>query len=107
LITHEKRRDRFIGTLIGCAVGDALGAPFEGKTREAIALIDGLTDAFRPYRSYSAGQYTDDTQQTIAIAKSIIAVGQVDGAAPASLCNSGNLVKLWAQVLSPNALSKG
>ncbi len=90
MITHEKRRDRFIGTLIGCAVGDALGAPFEGKTREAIALIDGLTDAFRPYRSYSAGQYTDDTQQTIAIAKSIIAVGQVDGAAIAS-----EFVQLW------------
>jgi ADP-ribosylglycohydrolase len=23
-------RDRFLGCLVGCAVGDALGAPFEG-----------------------------------------------------------------------------
>lgn len=90
MIAYEQRRDQFTGTLIGCAVGDALGAPLEGKTREAIALIDGLTDAFRPYRSYPAGQYTDDTQQTLAIAKSIIAVAQVDGAAIAR-----EFVQLW------------
>jgi len=86
----QDHRDQFAGTLIGCAVGDALGAPLEGKAREDIAQIDPLADTFRPYLSYPIGQYTDDTQQTLAIVKSIVAAGDVDGAAIAS-----EFVKLW------------
>ena len=84
------REDQFIGALVGCAVGDALGAPLEGRSREEIANVTGLTAGFRPYRAYSAGQYTDDTQQTIAIATSIVGSGGVDGAAIAR-----EFVKLW------------
>jgi ADP-ribosylglycohydrolase len=29
-------RDRFLGCLLGCAVGDALGAPYEGLWAESI-----------------------------------------------------------------------
>ena len=84
------REDQFVGALAGCAVGDALGAPLEGRSRQEIAKVTDLTAGFHPFRTYSAGQYTDDTQQTIAIARSIVDSGGVDGAAIAR-----EFVKLW------------
>ncbi|NVM27276.1 MAG: ADP-ribosylglycohydrolase family protein [Candidatus Helarchaeota archaeon] len=71
----EKLRDRFIGTLIGTAVGDALGRPFEGWSRRQIEARVGRVTELLPdlgWRSGGAGQYTDDTQLTIAIAESLI-----------------------------------
>ena len=84
------REDQFVGALVGCAVGDALGAPLEGRSRQEIAKVTDLTAGFHPHRAYSTGQYTDDTQQTIAIARSIVDSGAVDGAAIAR-----EFVKLW------------
>ena len=77
-----------MGALIGCAVGDALGAPIEGRSRQEIASVEGLTDRYRPLprrkagsrAHYPLGQYTDDTQLTVAIARSLVARGTVDGA---------------------------
>ncbi len=71
----NKMKSRFIGTLIGTGVGDALGRPFEGWSRKQIEarcgrIMDLLPD-FPPYR-LPAGQYTDDTQLTIAIAESLV-----------------------------------
>lgn len=90
------REDQFIGALVGCAVGDALGAPLEGRSREEIAEVTDLTGGFHPFRSFAAGQYTDDTQQTIAIARSMVEAGGVDGAAIgrefAKLWESGEIV---------------
>ena len=98
------RPEQFVGALIGCAVGDALGAPIEGRSREEIASLDGLTDHFRPLprrkagnqARYPLGQYTDDTQLTVAIARSLVARGAVDGAEIArefaALWRSGEIV---------------
>ena len=88
--TPQPRQEQFIGALIGCAVGDALGAPLENKPREEIAKVTGLTSGFHPFKSHSAGQFTDDTQQTLAIARSIVETGRVDGAAIAR-----EFVELW------------
>jgi len=84
-----------VGALMGCAVGDALGAPLEGRSREQIATMHGITDGFRPYRhkkevGFSPGQYTDDTQLTLAIVKSLLTCGRVD---PADI--AAEFVKLW------------
>ena len=84
------RQDQFVGALIGCAVGDALGAPLENWSRAEIAEITDVTAQFRPFRSHPTGQYTDDTQLTVAIARSIVETGRVDGAAIA-----GEFVELW------------
>ena len=93
-----------MGALIGCAVGDALGAPIEGKSREEIASLEDITDRYRPLlrrraenpSHYPLGQYTDDTQLTVAIARSLVARGAVDGAEIArefaSLWRSGEIV---------------
>ncbi|MDE0694201.1 MAG: ADP-ribosylglycohydrolase family protein [Gammaproteobacteria bacterium] len=100
----EPRQDQVTGALIGCAVGDALGAPIEGWSRERIAPLDGLTAGYRPLvhgrapnqKRYPLGQYTDDTQLTLAIARSLVAQGRVDGAAIArefaALWESGEIV---------------
>lgn len=48
-------------------------------TPEAIAARDGLTDRFRSFRDYAAGQYTDDTQLALAITRAINRTGRVDG----------------------------
>ena len=89
-MSSPPREDQFVGALIGCAIGDALGAPLENKSREEIAKVTGLTSGFRPFRAYPAGQYTDDTQQTLAIATSIVDATSVDGAAIAR-----EFEKLW------------
>ncbi len=100
----EPRQDQVTGALIGCAVGDALGAPIEGWSRERIASLDGLTAGYRALvhgrapneKRYPLGQYTDDTQLTLAIARSLVAEARVDGAAIArefaALWESGEIV---------------
>ncbi len=75
-------QDRFRATLLGCAVGDALGFPFEGAAPEVIARVPGLCEEFalRPRGHFRKGQYTDDTQMTLALAEAIVAcAGKVDG----------------------------
>lgn len=71
-------RERFLGTLIGTAVGDALGHPFEGWSRTHIETEVGRVKDFLPgmgWGGFPPGQYTDDTQLTIAIAESLIRSG--------------------------------
>lgn len=78
------KQDRFRGTLIGVLVGDALGAPYETMKSEAI-LADmerrgGLTlfDYENPWKhesqpTFPKGRPTDDSDQTAALAQSLIA----------------------------------
>jgi len=70
--------DRFKGSLIGAAVGDALGMPTEEITQDQLDLqFGGKVTGYRkpgryhPCNHLEAGQYTDDTQQTIILAESL------------------------------------
>jgi ADP-ribosylglycohydrolase len=89
------RLDRFIGCIVGLAVGDALGFPAEFRRRAQILAAfppDGLRDFVsvhdprwpeRPFiagKRHPPGTYSDDTQMTIALAE-----GLLDVAADASL----------------------
>ncbi len=80
-LSSAELRDRFRATLLGCAIGDALGFPFEGAPPEAISRIPTLAEDYvlRPRGRFIKGQYTDDTQMTLAVAEAIIAEGRVDG----------------------------
>jgi ADP-ribosyl-[dinitrogen reductase] hydrolase len=83
-------RDRFLGCLLGCAIGDALGAPYEGLWSHSIPDQDNLMKGFAEFEGYPPGQFTDDTQLTIATVQSILKVGDVS---PAHIARS--IAALW------------
>lgn len=71
--------DRFKGCLLGAAIGDALGMPTEYLRKEYLdKFYNGKIADFEnplsdsPCRHLKAGQYTDDTQQTMILANSLI-----------------------------------
>jgi ADP-ribosyl-[dinitrogen reductase] hydrolase len=63
-----------IATLVGCAVGDALGNPFEmwSVLEPKLKSWDGQFKAGGTFWKGEAGQYTDDTLMSIALATSLI-----------------------------------
>jgi ADP-ribosyl-[dinitrogen reductase] hydrolase len=65
--------DRRRGTLIGLAVGDALGAAVEFKSPGSFAPVTGYRDG-GPHR-LEAGEWTDDTSMALALADSIATAG--------------------------------
>ncbi len=70
--------DRFRGSLLGGAVGDALGMPTEGYTAEEIRSRFGpILEMLRApaghfHTGLEAGQFTDDTEETLLLAESLI-----------------------------------
>jgi len=65
-------RDQFTGCLLGLALGDAFGAPYEGGLLErALWRAIGRTPS-------GAMRYTDDTQMSLDLAESLIANGRLD-----------------------------
>lgn len=69
-------RSKFIGALLGTAVGDALGAPLEGWSRERVARVYGEAGRLEMVE----GRYTDDTEQMIGVAESLLRNTGFDGA---------------------------
>ncbi|WP_372364672.1 ADP-ribosylglycohydrolase family protein [Candidatus Uabimicrobium sp. HlEnr_7] len=65
--------NKYTGGLLGCAVGDALGAPYEGLWSESIPEKQNFFCEYAIFEGYEKGQYTDDTQLTIATLQSIVA----------------------------------
>lgn len=63
-----------IATLVGCAIGDALGNPFEMKAAISPALVewDGLFKEGGTFWHGQPGQYTDDTLMSMALGASLI-----------------------------------
>src|SRR4051812_7210497 len=70
--------DRFVGCLLGHALGDALGAPFEGLPPEAIYYEFGPTGRLFERPPADELVYTDDTQMTIGVAECLLARGTID-----------------------------
>lgn len=70
--------DRFRGCLLGVAVGDALGMPVEGYTAYEIESKFGPVRDMMPapeghfHSGLAAGQFTDDTEETLLLAESMI-----------------------------------
>jgi len=61
---------RFRGSLLGLAVGDALGAPVEFELRGSFAPITGLRSG-GPF-NLRAGDWTDDTSLALCLAESLV-----------------------------------
>ncbi len=69
-------RDRVRGALLGTAVGDALGMPVEGFSHQNIRTYYRGIKAYRDdekRQDLRAGQWTDDTQMTFALARALAA----------------------------------
>jgi poly(ADP-ribose) glycohydrolase ARH3 len=65
-------RDRFRGALLGGAIGDALGRPFEGSRRPADEPPTFfLANSWRDGRN--EGTWTDDTQLTVVVGEALLA----------------------------------
>lgn len=90
-----KPSDRLTGLLLGCAIGDALGMPVEGVENDeilrAIHRLGGIRDYLAPQphvlrslRRLRPGCWTDDTQLTLAITRSLVRERGVDHDAVAS-----------------------
>jgi len=60
--------------LLGTAIGDALGVPFETKLAnyEALVAWDGETFLGSEHHGLKPGQYSDDTQMSLMVAESLI-----------------------------------
>ncbi|MCR4425221.1 MAG: ADP-ribosylglycohydrolase family protein [Firmicutes bacterium] len=75
--------ERVAGCLAGLAIGDAMGMPAEFMSREEIREKYGRIDGFVMPRAehihaeMAAGQVTDDTQQTLALAEAISVHGKI------------------------------
>src|SRR5918993_12991 len=72
------KRDRFLGCLLGHAVGDAVGAPVEGMPATAIWYDMGGARKLVDNPPVEQLTYTDDTQLTIAVAEALLAAGAAD-----------------------------
>ncbi len=73
------RKSRFVGSLLGGAFGDVLGAAVEMQPREEILRQHPeLLRDFQP-TDRGFGCYTDDTEMALALARSILRAGDVDG----------------------------
>jgi ADP-ribosylglycohydrolase len=80
--------ERILGSLMGAALGDALGAPTEGCSRAEITQrYGGLVRGFQPRAAGASalrllpGEVTDDTSQLLAFARALLACeGELDAA---------------------------
>jgi len=70
---QDRLRDRFRGAMLGVAVGDALGAPFEGMGMVSPADLKNLEAEPGQLR------YTDDTHMTLGMAESLLEKRGFDG----------------------------
>src|SRR5262245_47711791 len=84
-------RERIVGTLKGIATGDAIGKQTETLSREAVRRwypegirgFEGVPGTIIPRyvgnrkREWLVGETTDDTENTIAVARAILGDGDV------------------------------
>lgn len=77
--------DRVVGVVVGAAVGDALGAPFEFAPRGTFSARlpdrrpDGVGDMIGGGTfDWAPGEFTDDTQMGVALARSLLTTGRYD-----------------------------
>ncbi len=71
---------RFRGAILGFAIGDALGMPAEGLSRDEIKKYFGKIEDFldSPLGDLKAGEWTDDTEQMLILAESLLSRRYLD-----------------------------
>src|SRR5258706_1236983 len=72
--TQIDEKGRFIGTLLGAAAGESLGAPHENKTADQVGTPREITGG----GIWAAGEPTDDIDLTLILLRSIAARRRLD-----------------------------
>ena len=67
---HDKRLNALVGVLIGTAVGDSLGLPAEGMSRQRIRARWG--GVWRHRFLFGRGMVSDDTEHTLFVAQALL-----------------------------------
>lgn len=82
---NSSLKQRALGSLWGMAIGDAMGMPTSFLTPAGIRQHYGMIENFQPplpghiyHDGLTAGHITDDTEQSLALARSFIRCGCVD-----------------------------
>jgi len=73
MVNNKQLKRKFLGSLLGVALGDAIGASREGHRIAAKREIELIARISHPLR------YTDDTHMTIGVAESLIECHGFDG----------------------------
>ncbi len=74
-------KDRFLGCLLGLAIGDALGMPVEGWTPDRIRATFGWLDRYEARRDardvieLEKGEITGDTEMALCLVEGLISAG--------------------------------
>ena len=69
--------DRIVGCILGTAVGDAIGLPYEGLSRRRASRLLGLPNQHRFI--FGRGMVSDDTEHTCLVAQALIrSEGDID-----------------------------
>ncbi len=79
-VSRPDPSDRFAGCLLGLAIGDALGARFEGQSPEQIAGRFRSAEALMANPPTGELYYTDDTQMAIGVAETLVVCQGIDEA---------------------------
>src|SRR5262245_52971084 len=74
----QANEDRFLGSLLGLAIGDALGMPVEGWSASTIVERFGWIDGyhlkvFPDGAEFKAGEFTDESELALCIVESLTA----------------------------------
>ena len=69
----EDKVDSITGSLLGCALGDSVGLPFEGISAQRIGRLN--PGPFRQRLVFGRGMISDDTEHSCMVAQSLIASG--------------------------------
>jgi ADP-ribosyl-[dinitrogen reductase] hydrolase len=67
---YPATQNRAIGSMLGLAVGDALGAPVEFSRRDSFEPVSGMRSG--GYFKLPAGAWTDDTAMALCLAESLL-----------------------------------
>jgi len=73
MIPKTNNQQAVIGALLGCAVGDALGLPYEGLSKRRARKMLGEPDRYRFF--LGRGMVSDDTEHSCMTAAALIASG--------------------------------
>ena len=113
------QESKFLGCIVGLAVGDALGYPAEFRLRSQILEEigpQGITDFValkdprfsRPHFTspdHPPGRYTDDTQMTVAVAEALLDAGE--HTLDALMDDVGRRFVEWAESADNNRMPGG